>query len=89
MRRPGIYFIVYQIALHPAMTVMPLFATRPGTKLQAPYPFGIFPFLMSSTVPDTSAIILLKNATSILPFIHIKKIITPGRHAVNCFAVIL
>ena len=35
----------------------------------SPYPFGIFPFLMISSVPDTSAIILMKNATSILPFI--------------------
>ncbi len=69
MRRPGIYFIVYQIALHPAMTVMPLFASCPGTRFQVSYPFGIFPFLMISYVPDTSVIILMKNATSILRFI--------------------
>ena len=69
MRRLKIYIFVYQIALHPAMTVIPFLAACPRIRLQAPYPFGIFPFLMISSVPDTSAIILMKNATSILPFI--------------------
>ena len=68
MRRLQIYIFVYQIALHPAMTVIPFLAACPRIRLQAPYPFGIFPFLMISSVPDTSAIILMKNATSILRF---------------------
>ena len=68
MRRLKIYIFVYQIALHPAMTVMPFFTSCPRIRIQAPYPFGIFPFLMISSAPETSVIILLKHATSILPF---------------------
>ncbi len=68
MRRLEIYIFVYQIALHPAMTVMPFLAACPRIRRQAPYPFGIFPFLMTSSAPDTSIIILMKNATSILRF---------------------
>ena len=74
----------YQIALHPAMTVMPLFTACPGTKLQALRPFGIFPFQTSSSVPDTSVILLMKNATSISVSVF-KKIITPAGNTVNCF----
>ena len=65
MRRLKIYIFVYQIALHPAMTVIPFLAACPRIRLQAPYPFGIFPFPVSSAVPDTSVIVLMKNATSI------------------------
>ena len=66
------------------MTVMPLFTSCPGTKLQALRPFGIFPFLMSSSVPDTSVILLMKNATSISVSVF-RKIITPAGDAVNSF----
>jgi len=66
------------------MTVMPLFTPCPGTKLQALSPFGIFPFQAASHVPGTSAVLLMKNATSISVSIF-KKIITPAGKAVNCF----
>ena len=66
------------------MTVMPLFTSCPGTELQALRPFGIFPFLMSSSVPDTSVILLMKNATSISVSVF-RKIITPAGDTVNSF----
>ena len=83
MPSPNIH-CVYQIALHLAMTVIPLFTACPGTKLQALCPFGIFPFLMSSPAPGTSVTLLMKNATSISVSIF-KKIITLAGGAVNCF----
>lgn len=57
--------VYIQIALHPAMTVMAFFTPCPRTRVQAPPPFGILSFQMNSSVPDTSFILLIKNATSI------------------------
>ena len=85
MRRLQIYIFVYQIALHPAITVIPFLAACPRIRLQAPYPFGIFPFLMISSVPDTSVTLLMKNATSIYVSV-LKEIITPDYRVVNLFS---
>ena len=71
MRRSNIYISrINQIALHLAMTVMSFFTPCPRKKCQASYPFGIFPFGMSSSVPETSGILLMKNATSIYVSIY-------------------
>jgi len=68
------------------MTVMPLLMSCPRTGVQATHPFGIFPFLMSSSVPDTSVTLLMKNATSIYVSVF-KAIITPRHNDVNQFGI--
>jgi hypothetical protein len=68
------------------MTVMSLFTPCPRIKRQAFCPFGIFPFLMISSVPDTSVTLLMKNATSILVSVF-TEMISPRQRDVNRFSI--
>ena len=58
----------YQIALHPAMTVIRFFTLCPRIGLQRADSFGAFPFRQLSSASGASGCLLLKHATSILLF---------------------
>lgn len=75
MRRPKIY-IMYNSDSSPSCDSHAAIHVMPKNKNSGFYSFGIFPFPMSSSVPDTSVTLLMKNATSIYVSVF-KQIITP------------